>query len=346
MAYATISKPGLHMNTKLYTGNGGSQSVTGVGFQPDWVWCKKRNASEQHALFDSVRGIKKILETDTTDAEETHNDSLLTFDSDGFSFGGMARTNTNGHTYASWNWKAGGASSSNSNGSITSTVSANTTAGFSVVTFGNYNGTVGHGLSQAPEMIIVKNRDDNSTNWYVYHKNLPTGSAGQGSYMTLNTNDSYSDSSGIWSNTAPTNQVFSIGSSVVNNANYVAYCLHSVKGFSKIGTYTGNGNADGTFVYTGFKPAFVMVKVVSRGDQYWQIKDSKRDTFNVRQKNLYPNQPIAEQSTNPQDFLSNGFKPRTNLNGTNGGGETYIYMAFAAEPFVANVGQSLPTTAT
>ena len=194
-------------------------------------------------------------------------------------------------------------------------------------------------------MIIVKNRDDNGTNWYVYNKDLPTGSAGQGSYMTLNTNDAYSDSSAIWSNTAPTNQVFSIGSSVVNNANYVGYCFHSVKGFSKIGKYKGNGNANGTFVYTGFKPAFVMVKRYDGTGLSWRFFDSKRH-YNGDREFMYANLSDAEAGGDNMDFLSNGFKNRNTSGHQNGNGDDYIYMAFAEEPIVANVGQSIPTTAT
>ena len=346
MAYSTIPKPSVYFNTKLYTGNGGTQSITGVGFQPDMVWTKSRGNANNHNIFDAIRGATKRVFPNSNSAETTTSNTLTAFDSDGFSLGSQDNVNASGITMASWNWKANGTGSANTNGTINSTVSVNTTAGFSIVKYTanqTAGATIGHGLGVAPKMIILKGLEV-TENWIVYH-----GDLGNGKYLQLNENTASTTASNIWNDTSPTSSVFSIGNSgKVNNGtdDYIAYCFAEKKGYSKFGSYTGNGNADGTFVYTGFKPAFVMIKVTSRSDQYWQIKDVKRDTYNQMSKNLYPNVSDAEGSTNPQDFLSNGFKTRTNLNGTNGSGETYIYMAFAEEPLVANSGtDGVPATA-
>ena len=352
MAYSAITKPSLHFNTKLYTGNGGTNAITGVGFQPDWVVMKDRDNGNWGRSVDNVRGVHKGLIWALNYAEQSSETTGLTaFGTDGFTLGSATDYNGNGADFASWNWKASNSTASNSNGSIASTVSVNTTSGFSVVTFGAYNGTVGHGLGVAPDMFILKNRDDGSTNWFVYHKDLPSGSAGQGSFMTLNSSDTYSDNTGIWSNTAPTSTVFSIGSSQVNNANYVAYCFASKAGFSKVSKYEGNGNNSGPFIYTGFKPAWTMIKHMTGGGasgEHWNVQDVKRSTTNPSIKMLSPNQSSAENSTanNSIDFLSNGFKIRTNDGRLNADGGEYIYLAFAEEPIVANVGTNgIPATA-
>ena len=262
MAYTTINKSGLYFNTKLYTGNGGSQSITGVGFQPDWIWFKKRNGAADSSLMDVVRGVRKSLTSNNNEAEYTESAGLSAFDSDGFSFDGSGydHVNTNNDTFAGWCWKAGNsAGSSNSNGSITSTVSANTTAGFSIVSYTGTgsNATVGHGLGAVPKMIITKSRN-NTYNWTSYHASL--GNTGR---IRLNSNSAADTGQTNWNSTTPTSSVFSVGTNAdVNGSgnNVIAYCFAEKTGYSKFGSYTGNGNANGTFVYTGFKPAFVIIK--------------------------------------------------------------------------------------
>ena len=351
MAYTTIDDPTIYFNTILYTGDGStSNAITGVGFQPDWVWIKRRNNGNPHFLNDIVRGATKDLRADNTDAETTNNQYgiLKSFDSDGFtvSVGSTngARANTSGGTFVAWNWKGGGSASSNSNGSITSSVSANTTAGFSIVTWtgSGSDATIGHGLNSAPEMFVVKNRSD-SADWRVGQTvagNTMTG--GNGYYMEWNDDKASTNpgSATIWGSTptAPTSSVFTVGSNNAQNGssdNMLAYCFHSVKGYSKIGSYIGNGNANGTFVYTGFKPAWVIGKATSREDVWWMY-DIKRNTFNAMNDRLMIQSDSAESEEWDIDYLSNGFKIRSNDAQANGSGETYFYMAFAEAPFVSS----------
>ena len=341
MAYSSIAKPTDHFNTVLHTGNGGTQSITGVGFQPDWVWIKRRNGSESHALFDVIRAVTKQLASNSGDAEETVATSLTSFDSDGFSLGSYSRVNASSDTYASWNWKAGGSASSNSDGSITSTVSANTTAGFSIVSYTGTGSvaTVGHGLGAVPKMIFFKDRET-SVDWGVYAE--PIGNTKE---MYLSTTDAAATNSGAFNNTTPTSSVFTIGTSSRYNPSskgVIAYCFADVKGYLKIGSYTGNGNADGTFVYTGFKPAFILVKDSTGSGNNWFIWDNKRDGYNVVNRYLRPNLANVEGYYEAIDILSNGFKNR-NTSGSANGSQTYIYMAFAESPFVNSKG--VPTTA-
>ena len=336
MAYTNIKKSSDYFNTKIYTGNGSTQSITGVGFQPDWIFLKPRSQSGEHGLsVDSVGGNTKVVFPNLTNAEQTITNIVTAFGSDGFSLGDNAGANNNTSTYVAWNWKAGGTASSNTDGSITSNVSANTTSGFSIVSYTGTgsNATVGHGLSSAPKMIIIKDRTGTGY-WMVYHVGI-----GSGANIVLNTTGGSSASSLWWQDTAPTSSVFSIGVNTNNNNNgsdYIAYCFAEKKGFSKFGSYTGNGNADGTFVYTGFKPAWVMVKTT--GDNSWLIFDNKRSTFNLAQKYLYADASDAENDASTQgiDILSNGFKSRNSNTGTNQSGTTYIYMAFAEEPLVGD----------
>ena len=348
MAYTTIDKPTDYFNTKIYTGNGvnstDSQSITGVGFQPNWVWIKNRDTTNWHILSDSVRGGNKVLYTNRTDAERSDVDWYLqTFDSDGFTVGYSGDTNGNGNSLVSWNWLAGGSASSNSDGSITSSVSANTTAGFSIVSYTGTgaNATVGHGLGVAPKMIIVKNRST-AGNWPVFHE-----TQGGTKIQWLNLTNATATESGWWNNTDPTSSVFSIGTQNDLNKssdNIIAYCFAEKKGYSKFGSYTGNGNADGTFVYTGFKPAWLLYK---RSDDStgrdWQIYDNKRSTHNELNKRLRANTSDAETTSTGIDFTSNGFKLRTSDGNYNASGANYIYMAFAENPFVTSTG--IPTTA-
>ena len=346
MAYSTISKPSLHFNTKLYTGNGGTQSITGVGFQPDWTWIKERNTAVSHQVFDVIRGATKRLYPDDNANETTNADSLTAFDSDGFSLGSAGSTNGNSDTYVSWNWKAGGAGSANTDGDINSTVSVNQTAGFSIVKYTGSGSaqTVGHGLNAVPKWIIVKRIPDNGYDWVVYHTEDSAGL-----YLNSNGYNADSSSNNIWFNgAAPTSSVFTTGTDgrIGNAVDYIAYCFAEKKGYSKFGSYIGNGNADGTFVYTGFKPAWVMVKR-SNGTDHWFIIDNKRIGFNEKNYGLYANLTNVEYtgSVYDLDILSNGFKARDTDAMFNDAGSSYIYMAFAAEPLVANVGGGVPATA-
>ena len=339
---AQINKPNTYFNTILYTGDGTDpRAITGVGFQPDFVWNKPRSSANSHALLDSVRGATKFLSSDVTDAEYTYTNSLQSFDSDGFTCGGNFSFNQNTVTYVSWNFLASNTTASNTDGSITSTVSANTTSGFSIVSYTGTgaNATVGHGLGSAPAFIIVKSRS--STDWWItYHK-----SNGATKYMPLNFTNAVATNSGIWNDTEPTSSVFSIGTNGGTNGsgnNYIAYCFAEKKGFSKFGSYTGNGNADGTFIYTGFKPAWIMRKDTTQINE-WTLIDSTRSPFNQTNQTLVPNASDIEDGDFDIDILSNGFKCRTSESAHNQSGVNYIYMAFAENPLVGT--NNIPATA-
>ena len=344
MAYTTITKHTDYFNNKLYTGDGGTQSVTGVGFQPDFTWLKCRSTAYHNRLFDAVRGAGKNLISDTTNAEQTVDEGVTAFNSDGFSVkqGSTMEYNKTSETYASWNWKGANGTASNSNGTITSTVSANTTAGFSIVSYtanGTQGATVGHGLSSAPEMVITKDRSATG-GWGVYHIRLDQSSP-EDKYIELNSNSAVSDFT-YWNDTKPSNTVVTIGNAAANNTNgrnIIMYCFHSVTGYSKFGSYTGNGNADGPFIYTGFKPAFVIIKGAVSGDgdaaQNWELYDNKRLGYNVDNNSLLPSTAGTENTGDRVDILSNGFKIRINSDGVNDNNSTYIYMA---------IGQSLVGT--
>jgi hypothetical protein len=350
MAYSSIAKPTDYFNTVLYTGNGGSSlAVTGVGFQPDWIWVKSRSDTEQHALWDSVRGGSKRLISDSTGAEyDNSTQGIQSFDSDGFTAGDSDQYNKSSQNVASWNWLAANGTASNSDGGTSSTVSVNQTSGFSIVGWTGTGSatTVGHGLGVAPKMIILKNRSE-VYGWQVYHESL-----GNTKYLELSKTDAEATSSQSWNDTSPTSSVFSVGASDSNNKsgnNIIAYCFAEKKGYSKFGSYTGNGNADGTFVYTGFKPAFVLMKKTSGGQaRNWCILDNKREGFNPENDQLHPNTNGVESmgSGTTLDLLSNGFKLRVTDDDKNGSGDPYIYMAFAEHPFVGNdSGTAVPVTA-
>jgi hypothetical protein len=343
MAYTTIDLPTDYFNIKLYTGNATNPTtISGIGFQPDWVWTKLRaGGTEGHRFCDSVRGATKDLLSNTSSAESTNTIGLKSFNSDGYVIGNSNGYNFNSGTFVSWNWLAGGSASSNSDGSITSSVSANTTAGFSIVKYTGTgsNATIGHGLGKKPEMIIVKAYED-AQQWAVQHSAL-----GATKGLRINTSAAAYTSSTRWNDTEPTSSVFSVGNEAEVNTNtedHIAYCFTSIKGYSKFGSYTGNGNADGTFIYTGFKPAFVLIKQTNFGNS-WRMYDNKRSTFNVVTKELYPNTSDSEATTDKMDFVSNGFKYRTSSTNANESGSPYIYMAFAESPFVSSKG--IPTTA-
>ena len=331
---STIVDGSEYMNTVLYTGNGTSQSITSVGFSPDLVWVKSRNtASYWHNLVDTVRGNTKYLFSNDTTGETTQTTYLTSFDSDGFSIGSNANWNNSGTTYVTWNWRGSDSSPvSNTAGTITSTVSANTDSGFSIVTgtmpaSGGF--TVGHGLGVVPDMYIFK-RTTNASGWGIWHKGLSGGTY----YLLFSTAAQVNDST-VFS-ASPTNEVLNIGSAWPSGGqDFVAYCFAEVEGFSKIGSYIGNGSTDGPFVYTGFRPAFILWKRTNSTSS-WAIWDTSRSTYNAANDVLFPDINDAESSGNSAydvDLLSNGFKWRTSNATINGSGSTYIYMAFAENPF-------------
>jgi len=335
MAYTTIKKPSDYFNTTLWTGTGSSMTITGVGHQPDFTWIKPRSVADNHVLFDSVRGVTKRLVSNSTSAEGTVSDMITSFDSDGFSLGTNSNVTGSGRTFVGWNWLASNTTASNTDGDITSTVSANTTSGFSIVSYTGTgsNATVGHGLSSAPAMVIIRSRDD-VNNWRVGHNGLTDWSY----RINLESTGAQGAQADVFNSTAPTSSVFSVGTSGSTNGSgkaYISYCFADVKGFSKFGSYTGNGNADGTFVYTGFKPAFVMVKVTNTVNQ-WGMFDNKREGYNVANDILTANTSDAESTGAYFDILSNGFKARSTSGVTNSSGNNFIYMAFAEEPLVGD----------
>ena len=343
MAYTTIDDPTDYFTAKIYTGNNSSQTITGVGFQPDWVWFKSRTTTDSHYLVDSVRGNTKYLRSQTTTAEETNSTAVTSFNSDGYALGSAGNVNDNAN-YVSWNWKAGGSASSNSDGSITSSVSANTTAGFSIVSWTGTGSaaTIGHSIGVQPQIVFVKNRDDVSS-WNVY-----TVFGGGGKGLFLNDSAAFDSDTSYFNNGTASTTTFPVGTANTSNGssdNMIAYCFANVKGYSKIGSYTGNGNADGTFVYTGFKPSLVIAKSSSASHD-WIILDNKRSNpFNPVDGNLFPNNADAEgTATKRFDFTSQGFKNRSAGTGANESGTTYIYMAFAESPFVTGA-SAIPTTA-
>ena len=354
---AQINKSSEYFNTVLYTGDGNStKSISGVGFQLDWNWTKCRSTAYNNIVMDSVRGFgtgKKLSPNATTEEGSATNVEdgggyITTTSSDGYDLGttdvaNNVHFNKSGQTYASWNWLAGGTASSNTDGSITSTVSANTTSGFSIVSYTGNNtagATVGHGLSQEPDVIIFKNRSDGTTSWCVYHSAKGTSGTGR-----LNTTNSFSDTAFI--TTTPSSSVFTLTNTAIVNGsgnNMIAYCFAEKKGFSKFGSYTGNGSStDGTFIYTGFKPAFVMVKRTDAAEG-WGMFDDKRDTYNPVMKRVEANDSAAERTDLIwYDFLSNGFKARQSYDLINASGGSYIYMAFAENPLVGT--NNIPATA-
>ena len=347
MAYTDIDDPSAYFQTALYNGTGGSHSITNTGnsdLQPDWVWVKSRSASVDHELFDSVRGAGKALISNGNYAESSGR-GVNSFDSDGFSLvNAQGATNDSGRTYVGWNWKANGAGSANTDGSINSTVSANTTSGFSIVSYTGTgsNATIGHGLGAVPKMIITKALGATNS-WGIYHASL-----GNDKYLYLDSTQAALSATAMWNDTTPTSSVFSVGTSGASNASgaMIAYCFAEKTGYSKIGSYTGNGNADGSFIYTGFKPAWLLIKRSDASTERWVILDSKRDTFNVSNKAVYADDSQAENpSTSEQglDILSNGFKIRNSNTKTNTSGATYIYMAFAEAPLVGS--NNVPCTA-
>ena len=339
MSYISF-QPNDHFNTKLYTGNASTNAITGVGFQPDWTWIKGRGTTNAHMLFDAVRGVGEAINSNTPNAEATVSTAFTAFDSDGFTVGNYSETNTNSENYVSWNWKAGtGQGSSNTDGSTNTTyTSVNTTAGFSISkwTPSGSAETVGHGLGAVPKVIITKNLGA-SQGWFTYHHSI-----GNTKYLLLNSTAAEATDSNAWNNTTPTSSVFSVGSQF-GGSPYIAYCFAEKKGFSKFGSYTGNGSVTSPpFIYTGFKPAYVLIKAINATEQ-WGLIDNKRNTFNPVTEVAFPNSS-SNGSNSGTHFLANGFAPYTgdgimNLNSST----NYIYMAFAEEPLVSSNG--VPATA-
>ena len=342
MAYTTINKSSSFMNPKIYTGTGSSNAVTGVGFQPDLVWVKDRDAANWNCLMDAVRGVSKVIYSNSTDAEATVATLLTSFDSDGFTLGTSNDGNTNTNDYASWNWLAGTTTGIAGSPSITpASYSFNATSGFSIIKYvgTGANATLPHGLGVAPKMIIIKELD-NTASWVTYHASLGNTKA-----VFIDTTQVPAVDSTYWQDTTPTSTLFSLGSNGNLNqssTNYIAYCFADISGYSKFGSYTGNGNANGPFVYTGFKPAYYMTKRTdSTGD--WRIRDNKRESFNPVDKPLSANSDAAENSNdNDWDIVSNGLKLRDTGTGENASGGTYIYMAFGQTLVGTN---NIPATA-
>ena len=464
MAYSSITKPEDHFNTILYTGNGTTDhAITGVGFQPDWTWLKKRSNADNNILSDVVRGATNYVISDSNAAEATYAEGFKSFDSDGFTLGNANNTNQNTHTFVAFNWLAAGTtpsktytvkvvsdsgnkyrfddfgtsavtlelseggtfrfdqsdssnsghplrfsttsdgshgggseyttgvttsgtpgssgayteitvaasaptlyyyctqhsgmggqantpttnSFSNFDGSIQTNISPNTTAGFSIVTWTGTGSaaTIGHGLGGAPEYISIKRRDS-SGSWYAHHKGVDT-SAPENYYLQWHSTGARTDNTTVFNDTSPTSTVFSTGTAVGSSQTFIAYCFRSIKGFSKMSSYTGNGSSDGTFVYTGFKPAYLMVKR-SNSTGNWAVYNNRSQTANQMDKQIYHNLTNAEGTSGTKifDFLSNGFKARGNANDTNASGSTYVYYAVAENPFVANdSGTAVPVVA-
>ena len=349
---AQIDKPSLHFNTKLYTGNGSTQALTGVGFQPDWVWIKNRSDSRKHNLYDVVRGVTKRIVANDNAAEDTASNGLTAFGTDGFTTGSEQDTNHNGNNFVSWNWKAGGTGSANSDGATASTVSANSTSKFSIVKWTGTGSatTVGHGLGVAPNTIFIKNLAD-ANDWFVYSSAMGfemTSPDPETDYMKLNETNARTDDANAFNDTAPTSSVFSVGSASNTNGSsdpMIAYCFSDLKGYCKSGGYTGNQNANGPFVYTGFKPAFIIIKAINYASQNWNMYDNKRPGYNVIPNHVYANTTGAEitSGANQIDFLSNGFKCRATNDGSNRGSEYYMYVAIAENPIVGS--NNIPATA-
>ena len=328
MAYTDIDDPSAYFQTTLYVGNNGTQTVTHGGnsdIQADWIWGKARNDTASHFIIDSVRGVSKRFKSNAADAEATVNAGITAIGSDSFAVGNDGDFNDNNINYVTWNWKE--------------------IAGvFDIVSYtGNATSgaTISHNLGVAPTMMLIKCRSNAGTNWIVYHATI-----GNTHWMYLNATNAASSNSAAWNNTSPTASQFSLGNDGDVNGNgrtYIAYLFGNKQGVSKVGSYTGNGNANGTFVYTGFKPAWLMIKRSSTGGDDWMMTDNKMNLFNVINKRLNPNSNGAEQSTDIIDFVSNGFKLRATPDYMNGSGDTYTYMAFAENPFVTSTG--VPATA-
>ena len=344
-AYITF-QPKDYFSTVLYTATGSSLGVTGVGFQPDLTWIKNRDAADFHVLTDAVRGVTKYWQSNDTAAEVTNAESLKSFDSDGFTVGTQAEVNTNTEDYVSWNWKAGTTTGIAGSPTITPTsYSFNATSGFSIIKYdgdGSSGATVPHGLGVAPKMIIVKATV--TTPWAVYQDGVDA-TASEDYYLVLNTNAARSDSDGRWSDTAPGTSLFTLGNDgTVNDSSrtYIAYCFAEKKGYSNFGSYTGNGNVDGPFIYTGFRPAYIMFKKTNAVGE-WVVYDTKRLGYNGANSYLEPSTTDDDDGNDQMDFLANGVKIRNPGSYSNTSAGSYIYAAFSEFPIVSS--NDIPGTA-
>jgi len=337
--YTTIDDPEAYFQVKLYTGDGSTPSITLDGdtdMQPDIVWIKNRDATDSHCLFDAIRGTTKVINPDTNAVETTDADTLTSFDSDGFTLGADVKVNTDTEKYVAWNWKANGSGSANTDGDLSSTVSVNATSNFSMVKYTSADTgsakTVGHGLGVAPTMIIAKQLKDIGVNWICYIEEI-------GNTNTMWFDDTTGSSViNYWNDTSPTTSLFTVNGLLEDAYSTIAYCFAPVQGYSKFGSYTGNGNADGTYIHLGFRPAWLLVKQSSAHGEGWLIFDSKRLGYNGGNSSHYVNNSNTEASGGYADLLSNGFKARSTNSVINGSGSTYIYMAFAEAPFVNSNG--------
>ena len=344
MAYTTINKSTDYFTPELYVGTGSSRTISTLNFQPDWVWIKNRGTNDRHSLFDAVRAAPNMLTSNANEAQSAQPSELTAFNANGFTVNNATSVNGSSANYVSWNWKANGTGSSNTAGSINSTVSVNTTSGFSIVQYtGNasQSQTVGHGLGVAPKLIIFKS-STSADDWSICFPSV----LGVDGRLTLNTSaaNAIGDNT-FWNSVAPSSTLFSLGNNTRANASgqtIIAYCFAEKQGYSKMGSYTGNGNTNGTFVYTGFKPAYVIAKRTD-GTSNWNQFDNKRFGFNVKNPLLYPNLTNAEADDVFIDLLSNGFKWRTTNGDINASGGSYIYMAFAEAPLVGT--NNVPATA-
>jgi len=336
--YTTVDDAGLFFNTITYAGtSGASQAQTGVGFQPDLVWIKAEDA-ESHVWTDSARGATESIASNTTAAEVTMATGLLSFDSDGFTVGSEGKVGSSSYTYVAWSWK-GGTTSGLSGGTLTpSAYSFNTTSGFSILAYTGTGSTetVPHGLGAVPACIIVKNLGA-TAEWQSYQQGIPTP---EDYTLQLSATGAKFDTATRWDDTAPTSSVFTLaGNDTVNGSSvaYIAYVFAQIKGYSKFSSYEGNGNADGTFVYTGFKPACVITKKFNSTGN-WNINDNRRAGYNPDNEELYPNLSGAPGTSDYMDLLSNGFKLRSTNTDINASGDSYIYMAWAENPLVNSSG--------
>ena len=357
MTYSAIDDPSKHFQVNSYSGSSNPQTITNGGnsdLQPDFLWSKRQDAVAPHYLFNSTTGVNASLNSDATDAESGTTTYLASFDSDGFTTGSDSALAYSGRTYVAWQWKANGGTTTSVSGTGTSagstkagTYQANTTAGFSIVTFStgaddNGDHRIEHGLGAVPHFIITKERDG-TYDWYTYHHNITDDN----DYLRLNLTNATSNAGArnVFDGSDFTSTYFEMdNNNIVNDSKtYVAYCFTEIQGYSKFGGYTGNGNVDGPFIYTGFKPAWLLFKRTDAEPNAWIIVDNKRNTFNPTDKWLAADTNGAEATHTRFDFLSNGFKARQNYGNTNADGAAYIYMAFAEQPFVTSGG--VPCTA-
>ena len=356
MAYTTIDDPSAYFQTKIYTGTGSSQAYTNDGnsdLQPDWLWFKKRNGAKAHVVNDTNRGITKSIYPNETSAEGTESNGLSSVNTDGFTVGSEDRFNGSSQTYVCWQWKANGGSlttAAESGSNVGYSRQVNTTSGFAIIKYTGIGSgaAVIHGMGATPSFFTVKRLTGSGYSWYTYHHKNTLYPWTDNLY--LNNNDGTVDSDTVWNDQAPSSTEIKLGTNAGVNADgveYIMYAFAEKQGYSKFGGYTGNGNTDGPFIYTGFKPAWVMFKRTNGGSQNWFILDNKRDDgMNPRNSYIMPNQNSAEDANNSTvntDFLSNGFKLRASTGAMNAIGDEYVYIAFAESPFVSSEG--VPTTA-